>query len=80
MGYVYICICLCVYIDNHWFKIWDLRQLCFSQVCLAVEIMMKKGMKKPKIVKYDFDTEFVEVSLAMRTEIVYEDTKAITGA
>ena len=42
--------------------------------------MTKKGRKKPKIVEYDSDTEVVEDSLAVRTKIVYEDTKMITGA
>ena len=42
--------------------------------------MTKKGNKKPKIVEYDSDTEFTEVAPAMRTEIVYEDTKEIIGA
>ena len=42
--------------------------------------MTKKGNKKPKIVEYDFDIEVAEVAPAVRTEIVYEDTKAIIGA
>ena len=50
------------------------------QVQLTTDIMMKKGRKKLKISEYDSDTEFVEVSPVVRTEIVYEDTKEITGA
>ena len=42
--------------------------------------MMKKGRKKTKIIECDSDTEIVEVSRVVRTEIVYEDTKAIIGA
>ena len=42
--------------------------------------MTKKERKRPKINKCDSDTEVVEISPAMRTEIVYEDTKAIIGA
>ena len=42
--------------------------------------MTKKGRKKLKIAESDSDTEVVEVPLAVNTEIVYEDTKAITGA
>ena len=42
--------------------------------------MTKKGRKKLKIAEIYSDTEFVEVSLAMRTIIVYEYTKAIMGA
>ena len=42
--------------------------------------MMKKGRKKPKVVKDDSDAEVVEVSPAVKIEIVYEDTKVITGA
>ena len=65
---------------NHHFEIWMLRQIHFSQVQLVAEIMTKKGRKKPKVVEDDSDAEIVEVSPAVRTEIVYEDTKAITGA
>ena len=41
--------------------------------------MTKKGRKKPKVVEDDFDVEVVEVSLAVKTKIVYEDTKVIIG-
>ena len=41
--------------------------------------MMKKGRKKLKIAESDSDIEFVEVPLVVKTEIVYKDTKAITG-
>ena len=50
------------------------------QVQFATEIITKKGRKKIKIVESDSDTEVVEVLLAVKTEIVYEDTKVITGA
>ena len=50
------------------------------QVQFTAEIMTKKGRKKLKIAESDFDTEVVEVSLVVRTEIVYEDTKAIIGS
>ena len=80
MGYVYICIFLNAYIDNHRFKIWALRQLHFLQVQFTAEILTKKGRKKLKIAESDFDTEVVEVPPAVKTEIVYEDTKEITGA
>ena len=49
------------------------------QVQLATKIMKRKGKKNLKIAESDSDTEFVEVSPAVRTEIVYEDTKATTG-
>ena len=50
------------------------------QVQFTTEIMTNKGRKNPKITKSDSDTKVVEFSLAMRIEIAYEDTKAITGA
>ena len=40
--------------------------------------MMKKGRKKIKIVESDSYIEVVEVSLAVKIEIVYEDTKVTT--
>ena len=49
------------------------------QVQFATEIITKKGRKKIKIVESDSDTEVVEVLLVVKTEIVYEDTKVITG-
>ena len=42
--------------------------------------MTKKGRKKLKIAESDSDTKVVEDSSAMKTEIVYEYTKMITGA
>ena len=57
-----------------------LREVYFSNVQLIAEIMMKKGRKKPKVVEDDSDVEVVEVLLEVKTEIVYEDTKEITGA
>ena len=50
----------------------------FLHVSLTVEIMTKKVRKKAKVVDYDYDTGDAEVSTAVRTEILYEDTKAIT--
>ena len=50
----------------------------FLQVPLTAEIMTKKQRKKLKVVDYDSDTEYSEVLMVVRTEIVYEDTKAIT--
>ena len=50
------------------------------QVQFATEIITKKRRKKIKIVESDSDTEVVEVLLAVKTEIVYEDTKVIIGA
>ena len=41
--------------------------------------MTKKGKKKPKIVEYDSDTKMAEAAPVARVEIIYEDTKAITG-
>ena len=45
---------------------------------LTTEIMTKKARKKPKVVEDDSNAEFLEVSSAVKTEIVYEDTKVIT--
>ena len=42
--------------------------------------MRKKGKKNPKIVEYDSDTEVAEAPPTAMVEIIYEDTKAITGA
>ena len=39
--------------------------------------MTKKGKKKAKIVDYDSDAE---ISPIPRVEIIYEDTKSVTGA
>ena len=50
-----------------------------TRVNFTVEIMMKKGRKKIKIVESDSYIEVVEVSLAVKIQIVYEDTNAITG-
>ena len=41
--------------------------------------MTKKGKKKARIVEYDSDEEVVEVAPVARVEIVYEDTKEVTG-
>ena len=59
---------------------WMLRQIHFSQVRLIAKIMTKKGRKKPKVVEDDSSAEVVEVSQVVNIEIVYEDTKVITGA
>ena len=47
---------------------------------IAPNSMTKKGKKTTKIVDYDLDTEVAEVAPASRIEIIYEDTKVITGA
>ena len=41
--------------------------------------MIKKQRKKLKVVDYDSDIEDAEVSMEVRNEIVYEDTKEIIG-
>ena len=41
--------------------------------------MTKKGKKKAKIVDYDSDEEVAKAP-PLKIEIVYEDTKAVTGA
>ena len=41
--------------------------------------MTKKGKKNPKFVEYDLDIEVAKAKLVTRVEIIYEDTKAITG-
>ena len=41
--------------------------------------MPKKGRKKLKIVESDSNTDIAEVPLAVKAEIVDEDTKEITG-
>ena len=41
--------------------------------------MTKKGRKKLKSAESDSDTKAVDVPLAVKTEIVYEYMKAITG-
>ena len=41
--------------------------------------MPKKGRKKLRIDESDSDTEVFEVPLAVKTEVVYDDTKVITG-
>ena len=46
----------------------------------ATEAMPKNGRKKLKIAESDYDLEIVEVPPAVKVEIVYEDTKAVTGA
>ena len=51
----------------------------FSQVHITTKIMTKKGRKKLKIAESDSDTDIAEVPPAVKVEIVYEDTKAITG-
>ena len=42
--------------------------------------MMKKGRKKLKIAESDSDTNIIEFQPVVKAKIVYEDTKAITGA
>ena len=41
--------------------------------------MTKKGKKKPKIVEDDSDLEMAEAPPMEKVEIIYEDTKSITG-
>ena len=48
-------------------------------ILFTVETMPKKGRKKLKITESDSDTDIVEVPLAIKVEILYEDTKAVTG-
>ena len=43
----------------------------FLQVPLTVEIMTKKQRKKLKVVYYNYDMKDPEVSMTVRTEIVY---------
>ena len=50
------------------------------QVLFATEIMPKKGRKKLKIAGSDFDPKIAKVPPVVKVEIVYEDTKAVTGA
>ena len=50
------------------------------QIPLIADSMTKRGKKKAKIVNYDSDAEVTEVALVPRVDIIYEDTKAITGA
>ena len=49
------------------------------QLTPSYDSMKKKGKKKAKIVDYDSDEEVAEAP-PPRIEIVYEDTKAVTGA
>ena len=42
--------------------------------------MAKRGKKKANIVEYDSDAEVTEVAPVPRVKIIYEDTKAVTGA
>ena len=42
--------------------------------------MPKKGRKKLKIAESDSDIDIVEVPSAVKAEIVYKDTKVVTGA
>ena len=50
-----------------------------SQAQLILDIMTKKGKKKPKIVEYNSNSEMAEAMPMKKVEIIYEDTKAITG-
>ena len=42
--------------------------------------MPKKGRKKLKIVEINSNIEIAKVLLAVKVEIVYKDTRAVTGA
>ena len=57
----------------------DARIICL-QVLFIDETMPKKGRKKLKIAESDSDTDIAEVPPAVKVEIVYEDTKAVTWA
>ena len=50
------------------------------QVLFSAKAMPTTRRKKLKIAESNYDLEIVEVPLAVKVEIVYEDTKAITGA
>ena len=52
----------------------------FFQVLFTAETILKKGRKNLRIVESDLDIEVVEVPPTMKTKIVYDDTKVITGA
>ena len=54
--------------------------LVFFQSTLALDNMTKRGKKKSKIEDYDSDAKVVKVASVPRVEIIYEDTKAVTGA
>ena len=58
----------------------DAKTSPFCRYWFTSETMPKKGRKKLKIVESDSDTDIVEVSPAVKVEIVYEDTKEIIGA
>ena len=50
------------------------------QVLFATETMPKKGRKKLRITESDSDTDIAEVLPVVKVEIVYKDTKPVTGA
>ena len=47
---------------------------------LVLNSMMKRGKEKAKIFDYESDAEVAEFAPVPRVEIIYEDTKEITGA
>ena len=49
------------------------------QALFTAKTMPKKGRKKLKITESDSNTDIAEVPLAVKAEIVDEDTKEITG-
>ena len=49
------------------------------EVLFVAETMPKKGRKKVKIVKSNSDIDIAEVLPAVKVEILYEDTKVVTG-
>ena len=57
-------------------------KICFGflQSTLVPDSMTKKGKKKAKIIDYDLDIEITEVVPTLRIEIIYQETKAVTGA
>ena len=54
--------------------------LVFLHSKLAPDSMTKRCKKIDTIIDYDSDAEVAEVTLVLRVEIIYEDTKEITGA
>ena len=74
--YTYVFVCMLIFIITGLNM--NAKTTPLLQVQFTAEIMTKKGRKKLKIAESNSDTEVVKVSLAVKTEIVYEDTKAIT--
>ena len=47
---------------------------------LVLNSMMKRGKEKAKIFDYESDAEVAEFAPVPRVEIIYEDTKEISGS